>query len=124
VSDRIAVMYAGRIVEQGPASVVGVSPSHPYTQRLLDSVPVLDPAVQRERRHARKGTARRKDAAAQRATPDSCPYVDQCPLAEGVCTETRPTLQPGGPSGHEAACHLRMSGHGDAGPSLQGSRDV
>src|SRR5690606_14843768 len=54
IADRVAVMYAGRIVEEGPGEQVFATPQHPYTRRLLDSTPVPDPAIERERRAARR----------------------------------------------------------------------
>jgi oligopeptide/dipeptide ABC transporter ATP-binding protein len=102
ISDRIAVMYLGHIVEEGPADRVYSAPAHPYTRALLEAVPTLDPAEQRSRR------ARRKSAPAQEAPRDAdigCPYKNRCPLAMTRCqTETPPPYPVAG--GGAANCFL------------------
>ncbi len=92
ISDRIAVMYLGHIVEEGPASRVYRSPAHPYSQALLDAVPLLDPAAQRARR------ARRRAAPAvetPRAAETGCPYRHRCPSAMPRCSAGMPPSYPG-----------------------------
>src|SRR4051794_22884830 len=99
VADTVLVMYAGQIVEQGPAERVLQSPLHPYTQLLLASVP--DPAAgARERIEVRKGLA----SAAVDPAP-GCRFVDRCPLRIGVCSELTPELVAARP-GHSARCHV------------------
>jgi oligopeptide/dipeptide ABC transporter ATP-binding protein len=102
ISDRIAVMYLGHIVEEGPADRVYSAPAHPYTRALLEAVPVLDPAEQRSRR------ARRRSAVAQEAPRDAdtgCPYKNRCPLVMTRCqTETPPPYPVSG--GGVANCFL------------------
>src|SRR5207237_8032087 len=81
VADTVLVMYAGQIVEQGPAERVLQSPLHPYTQLLLASVP--DPAVgARERIETRTGLA-----SAAVDPPAGCRFIGRCPLRLGVCSE-------------------------------------
>lgn len=87
ISDRIAVMYLGHIVEEGPADRVYFEPAHPYTRALLDAVPQLDPAVQRQRRAARKA-APVPDL--QRVAATGCPYRNRCPLAMARCETEAP----------------------------------
>lgn len=87
LSHRIAVMYRGRIVEEGPAETVVERPQHPYTQRLLEAVPVADVRVQRARR--RRDPAEKK---APSSDPDGCRFVHRCPIATSECVEVRPEL--------------------------------
>lgn len=102
ISDRIAVMYLGRIVEEGPADRVYHAPAHPYTRALLDAVPLLDPERQRERRAARRGEAARD---APRTAETGCIYSGRCPLAMERCrVETPPAYAVAG--GGSAACFL------------------
>jgi peptide/nickel transport system ATP-binding protein len=95
--DRIAVMYAGRIVETGPVSAVFDSPQHPYTKRLLDSLPVI-------------GGARGIAAPIPGGPPDpddmptGCRFAPRCPYAAEKCAED-PRLREVAP-GHAAACHF------------------
>jgi peptide/nickel transport system ATP-binding protein len=99
VADTVLVMYAGQIVEQGPAERVLQAPLHPYTQLLLASVP--DPAAgAREPIEIRKGLA----SAAVDPAP-GCRFVDRCPLRVGVCSELTPELVAARP-GHSARCHV------------------
>ncbi|WP_139103209.1 oligopeptide/dipeptide ABC transporter ATP-binding protein [Pararhodobacter sp. CCB-MM2] len=87
ISDRIAVMYLGHIVEEGPADRVYYQPAHPYTRALLDAVPQLDPAEQARRRAARKA-APAPDL--QRVAATGCPYRNRCPLAMPRCEASMP----------------------------------
>ncbi len=86
VADDVLVMYAGQIVEEGPADEVLTNPLHPYTQLLLASVP--DPSVgAREDIVIRKGLA-----AAAIDPPEGCRFVGRCPLAIDVCSRVTPPL--------------------------------
>lgn len=87
ISDRIAVMYLGHIVEEGPADRVYSSPVHPYTKSLLDAVPLLDPAKQRARRAARKMS---RAIEAPRDTTVGCPYKNRCSEAMPRCQSEMP----------------------------------
>ncbi len=99
VADTMLVMYAGQIVEQGPAEGVLQQPLHPYTQLLLASVP--DPSMpDRERIEIRKGVA----AAAVDPAP-GCRFVDRCPLRIDVCSRITPELVAARP-GQSARCHV------------------
>jgi peptide/nickel transport system ATP-binding protein len=99
VADTVLVMYAGQIVEQGPAERVLEEPLHPYTQLLLSSVP--DPAVvDREPIEVRKGLA-----AAAVDPPEGCRFAERCPLRIAKCTELTPELVAPTP-GHSARCHV------------------
>jgi oligopeptide/dipeptide ABC transporter ATP-binding protein len=101
VSDRIAVMYLGRIVELGPARAVVARPRHPYTQALLSAVPQV---------HATRG-ARIKltgEPPSPLAPPDGCAFHPRCPYAQDICRRSRPDLTAGA-SGHAVACHFAES---------------
>ncbi len=99
VADEVLVMYAGQIVEQGPAERVLSEPLHPYTQLLLASVP--DPSRDEPPLlELRKGLA-----AAAVDPPDACRFVSRCPIAIDVCSRVTPPLVAARP-GHAARCHV------------------
>jgi peptide/nickel transport system ATP-binding protein len=99
VADTVLVMYAGQIVEQGPADDVLQTPLHPYTQLLLASVP--DPAAgERARIEVRKGLA-----SAAVDPPEGCRFAGRCPLRIGVCSDITPELV-AARRGHSARCHV------------------
>ena len=91
ISDRIAVMYLGHIVEEGPADRVYKAPAHPYTKALLDAVPLLDPEAQRRRRAARKAAPAQE---APRVAATGCPYKNRCPSAMPRCQAEMPPAYP------------------------------
>jgi oligopeptide/dipeptide ABC transporter ATP-binding protein len=100
-ADRIAVMYLGRIVEEGPAAAVVDDPQHPYTKALLSVVPRRDPR-ERTRPQILKGEA--PDAV---RIPRGCRFHPRCPAAIATCRDIDPVLEPAGSgAGHEAACIL------------------
>ena len=104
LADRVAVMYAGRIVEQGPVDAVLDAPRHPYTQGLIGSVPSL----------GRRGSrlAQIPGAAPSLASlPPGCPFAPRCGAAVDLCRRERPALVALGPS--IAACHVARQA-GDA----------
>lgn len=101
ISDRISVMYLGRVVESGPWQPVSDRPLHPYTEALQQAVPVADPAVEADRRV--EGVVGEVPDPAD--PPSGCPFHPRCPLAEDLCREVLPSLAP--LSGdHHAACHV------------------
>jgi oligopeptide/dipeptide ABC transporter ATP-binding protein len=102
VSDRIAVMYLGRIVEVGPASAVGSEPQMPYTQTLLSAVPVPHPALER----GRERIVLTGDVPSPAAVPSGCRFRTRCPYVFEPCDDVDPALQPAGAEGQLAACHL------------------
>ncbi|GLQ11008.1 ABC transporter ATP-binding protein [Devosia yakushimensis] len=100
VSDRIAVMYLGRIVETGPTETIMTAPKHPYTQALLSAVP--RPGVTRADRVVLKGEL--PDPA---NPPAGCAFHTRCPRVMDICHTKRPVLaSPGGTLAGEVACHL------------------
>jgi len=99
--DRIAVMYLGRIVEEGPAEAIVRDPQHPYTKALLSVVPRRDP---RERSRPQILSGEAPDAV---RIPVGCRFHPRCPAAIADCREIDPALEPaGGGAGHRAACIL------------------
>jgi len=100
-SQRIVVLYRGRVMETGPAEVVYDSPSHPYTRALLAAAPVADPQEQRERR-----AERLRLLVSSKDTPPvggGCPFIPRCPFVIDKC-RVLPELRPSG-AGSEADCH-------------------
>ncbi|MGW7679670.1 ABC transporter ATP-binding protein [Kribbella sp. NPDC054772] len=101
VADRIAVMYLGTIVEEGPAEQVYDAPAHPYTKALLSAVPVPEPGVVRER------IVLTGDVPTPISPPSGCPFRTRCYKAQDVCATERPVLEPvEGSTEHRAACYF------------------
>jgi oligopeptide/dipeptide ABC transporter ATP-binding protein len=100
ISDRVAVMYLGKIVEIADKAAIFAAPTHPYTEKLMRSAPTLDP----RRRH--KFSASDDELPSAIDKPSGCPFHTRCPLATAVCTTAEPPLSPR-PDGRLAACHHR-----------------
>jgi oligopeptide/dipeptide ABC transporter ATP-binding protein len=101
ISDRIVVLYRGRVMEEGAAEDVCDRPAHPYTRSLLASVPVPDVRAQRERRRVRGLTVAPSRVG---ATPQTgCPFAPRCPFAADVCAAAPPPLVEAG-GGRRVAC--------------------
>jgi peptide/nickel transport system ATP-binding protein len=104
MADVIGVMYLGKLVEVGPAEEVYSSPAHPYTKGLIDTVPVADPGAERAKEH--QGVRGELPSAID--PPSGCRFRTRCPLAEAICAEQEPPLQPFSVAGHQAACHFPL----------------
>ena len=115
ISDRVAVMYRGRIVESGRRDDIYGSPRHPYTQQLLDSV--LRVSTERRVRELPQAGA---GAAPQTPLGAGCMYASRCPVATPICAVTAPVLETVA-DGHEVACHRYP---GEDARSLVGSADA
>jgi len=101
ISDRIAVMYLGSIVEVSPADELYDNPLHPYTISLLSAVPIPDPAVER----GRKAILLAGDLPSPANPPSACRFHTRCPFVQPTrCRDEVPPLRSLAP-GHEAACH-------------------
>ena len=107
LADRVLVLYAGRVVEAGPAAGVFAFPRHPYTRALIAAVPPPDP---RQVVRPRRGLAGVPPGAG--GPPAGCAFHPRCPVAVDVCRVERPAPHPVGP-GHYAACHLDVEGDSD-----------
>lgn len=99
ISDRIAVMYLGHMVELANSNALYESPKHPYTQALLSAVPVPDPSVKRER------IILEGDIPSPVDPPSGCPFHTRCAQRLDVCSQVKPQFADVG-GGHYTACHL------------------
>ena len=101
ISDRVAVMYLGRIVELTDARTLYTNPQHPYTQALLAAVPIPDPVVEAQRTHI----ILQGELPSPANPPHGCNFNTRCPFATEICFQEDPPIRQIAP-GHEAACHL------------------
>ncbi|HMR68753.1 MAG TPA: ABC transporter ATP-binding protein, partial [Rubrivivax sp.] len=107
VSDVVAIMYLGRLVEIGPADRLFDAPAHPYTRALLQAVPVADPRRRRER------VPLQGETPSPMALPPGCAFAGRCAHAAEVCRQAVPALEPvGAPQAdsvrlHRVACVRR-----------------
>ncbi len=100
VSDRIAVMYLGKIVEISPAEDLYKRPIHPYTEALLSAVPIPDPKITAQREQV----VLEGDVPSPISPPSGCRFHPRCRYATDICSQVEPQLTGHG-GGHEAACH-------------------
>ena len=100
ISNRVAVMYLGRIVETASQEELFAHPEHPYTQALLSAVPAPDPVRERRRRRLRL----LGEAEADQAAGIGCSFRGRCPRARPACSDEEPQLEPRHRPHHETAC--------------------
>lgn len=99
ISDRVAIMYVGKIVEMGETEKIYHEPQHPYTEALISAVPLVDPDRDRERIRLQGEVANPADP------PSGCRFHPRCRYAQNICGEKEPTLKDMGEN-HFAACHF------------------
>jgi oligopeptide/dipeptide ABC transporter ATP-binding protein len=103
VSDRIAVMYLGEIVELTDAEALYAAPTHPYTEALLSAVPEIDDGTTAPR----KRIVLSGDVPNPLAKPDGCPFHPRCPYAQDRCRTEKPALREIAP-GRQTSCHFPL----------------
>ncbi len=101
ISDRIVVLYLGKVMEVAPAEELFAAPLHPYTRHLISAVPIPDATVERRRQHLRLIG----EPPSAIDPPSGCRFRTRCPIAKGICVETAPPLTTAS-DGHLVACHF------------------
>lgn len=99
ISDRVMVLYLGKVMETGPVSALYGNPQHPYTQALLSAVPVPDPLIET----AKTIVPLAGDLPSPMNPPSGCVFRTRCPRAQAACAASVPVLTPGD---HGVACHF------------------
>lgn len=105
LSDVIAVMYLGKVMEVGPAAEIYSHPRHHYTRGLIDTIPIPDPVIERQK--AKLGV--RGELPSAMDPPSGCRFRTRCPMAQDICAKVVPPLQPGGGSVAMPATELTLA---------------
>lgn len=106
VSDRVAVMYLGKIVEIGPTDDIYATPAHPYTRALIDSLPTPDPEA------ARTSATLQGELPSPLNPPSGCRFRTRCPIAQPICAQEEPRPRPVA-GGWDVACHFPLVAAGE-----------
>lgn len=104
LSDRVGVMYLGKLVEVGPVDEIYDRPAHPYTMGLLKAIPAPDPDREREKAEA----AVRGELPSAAHPPSGCRFRTRCPQAQEICAREEPRLRSFNVTAHHAACHFPL----------------
>jgi peptide/nickel transport system ATP-binding protein len=105
ISDRVVIMYLGRVVESAPASRIFSAPRHPYTQALLDAMPIADPLLAKQQRAGRHPLV--GELPSPMNPPNGCRFHTRCPECFTPCALEEPALLAvAGNNAHVSACHL------------------
>lgn len=99
ISNKIVIMYLGKIVEKGPTEVVMRDPLHPYTKALISAIPIPDPSYERDKINIKGGIPDAVDI------PKGCRFHPRCPFAEEICSSQEPDMKNMG-EGRSVACHM------------------
>ncbi len=99
ISDRVAVMYLGKMAELADKEKIYSNPQHPYTKALLSAIPIADPTIKREK------IILEGDVPSPIDPPSGCRFHTRCPVAEDICSQNTPVFEDKGEE-HFAACHL------------------
>lgn len=100
MSDRVAVMYLGKVVETAASETLFAEPQHPYTKALMSAIPISNPRLRRER------VRLSGDIPSPIHLPVGCAFASRCPQVIDHCLVTRPNLEPISGSDHSVACHV------------------
>ena len=101
ISDRVGVMYLGKMMELAKSDELYARPLHPYTKALLSAIPIPDPELEKKRKEVRL----QGEVPSPVNVPQGCRFCNRCPLAKGICTQKQPEFKEV-EKGHFVACHM------------------
>ena len=104
ISDRVVVMYLGKVMETATTAEIFARPKHPYTEILLDAYPEPDPRLRDRERIIVEG-----DVPSPANPPPGCVFHTRCPYAQDICRTEAPTLNAAGGARHQVACHFPLA---------------